>query len=140
MDDHLGYQAVRPNRQQLVLDPDSRQALQDEGCLLLKQATNLETVESTMSEDLWSNASVTREVVTNQVSSFRNIPSHQLTSDPACQICPLLRSTGGVIYHGLHIHERGGATHAEWTGRGIEDDGGSFRVCRPYLYTFGWTC
>lgn len=48
-------------------DNDIVQALQEEGGLLLKQATNLQALDPILSDNLESPASVTRDVVFNEV-------------------------------------------------------------------------
>lgn len=48
-------------------DSDIVQALQEEGGLLLKQATNLQALDPILTDNLESPASVTRDVVFNEV-------------------------------------------------------------------------
>lgn len=64
--DSTPCQAVRLDGHSLNLDNEAVGILQEQGGILLKQATSLETLDPILSQDLTSTTSVTRDVVFNK--------------------------------------------------------------------------
>lgn len=63
-------EVIKLNGEKLFLDKNPRelvQALEEDGCLVLKGATDLTSVEATLSDDLSSVDSVRKDIVLNTV-------------------------------------------------------------------------
>ena len=95
--------ALHFDGQSLDLEKDGLHTLQEEGGLILKQATNLQALESVLLENLWSAASITSEIVTNKVRHGNSDGTLPLMYFSLSSLCSSLPKT--MISSSQHISQ-----------------------------------